>query len=496
MVSILPPKRGPANAIADALSQFGRNLPNVMEERFQHQRKMGAIDQIGKEIANMKQTAAETGKPIDPMQLLLQFAKTGAVAPGLERALAPMMDLALKSLNANASQNIRQPGEEGGISGAENGEQPQFNQIQVQPKSLGAPEQVSQRPRFPGFIGQEEQQTSNYPSNIPPSGMPGNAPQEATTGVISPLLDRSGKVKEAKRIIADDKEMGIITSFPEAMARVNESEEDKKEHNKEVENERKNRVASQKTYGKKAVDYLLGVMEKATPEQQAIFAKMGENVSLEGKSEAEKDLFLAKEATKFKNAIDNVKSDLTAPRSYNKLHRQFMGSDKDFKQASSDLKTKLKPILDLGLYDTARTLLTDLGYYPEERESVINPMSERSNILMNQVPEAKRQRKELPSMFTPGLQPTYTYEPGQVENVKDGLRELKKSDPNFSLVLARKAFEDKGYDWRVYRDALNDLIKNEGFKLEDDQFNQQTYLDSAPLNALEKILQSVNLIGR
>ena len=67
---------------------------------------------------------------------------------------------------------------------------------------------------------------------------------------------------------------------------------------------------------------------------------------------------------------------------------------------------------------------------------------------------------------------------------------------NFSVVLARKIFEDKKYDSRIFKDALNELEQDEGFKLEPDQEKQRGNLDTPPLNRLEKILHGLGLQGR
>lgn len=486
MVSILPPRRGPVNAIADAMSQFSRNLPNLMEQRYQQGQLREKLGEIG---------ALAKTPGIKPMDIALKAMEAGAGIPGSERYLAQIIPMLTKFAESEAGRNVQYPVEEGRISRKGYQEPQQFGQPQVRTREPS--EAIAKGQRLPGFMGQEQlQELPNYPTNIPPSGFPGNLPQEATTGVKQPLLSRSEKMQQAKQLNAEKAKNGIHEPLSESLAEINAAEEDKKELNQIVEDERKARVESQKTYGKKASDYLLGVLPNATPEQQAVFAKLGEQVAGEGKSEAEKDLFLSKEATNFANVIDTVKKDLSAPRLYNMFQRKFQGTHKDFEQAASDLRSKLQPILKYGLYDTARDLLKALKYYPEERETIINPMSERQKIMMNQVPEAKREKKQVPLGFTPGLQQEYTYSPGQLNNVKDGLKLLQKADPNFSLVLGRKAFEDKGYNWRMYRDALNDLMQNENFELSGDQKLQQTYLDTPPLTALEKVLHGLNLQGR
>ncbi len=56
-------------------------------------------------------------------------------------------------------------------------------------------------------------------------------------------------------------------------------------------------------------------------------------------------------------------------------------------------------------------------------------------------------------------------------------------------------FEDKGYDSRMFKDALNEL-EEQGFKLEDDQQRQRGILDTPPLDMLGQILSDINIRGR
>ena len=236
-------------------------------------------------------------------------------------------------------------------------------------------------------------------------------------------------------------------------------------------------------------------LPEATPEQQAIFKKKGEEASLKGNSEAQIDGYLAEEAKNFKNAFVNVERAVSAPRLLDKMTKSLGGTYKSLEEAADDVRSYLQPILKEGLYDTARSLLQDKGYGLEEREAIINPLSEKSKILLNKVPEVKRAKTKGGGAGLPGYAGYQFREPANVEEVKSGLIDLKKNDPNFSLPLARKIFEDKGYDWRAYNKALNELEK-EGFELTDDQKNHRGELDTPPLNNLDKILHGLNLIGR
>ena len=86
-------------------------------------------------------------------------------------------------------------------------------------------------------------------------------------------------------------------------------------------------------------------------------------------------------------------------------------------------------------------MLQDLGYGKEEREMIINPLSERAKINLNSLPAAHRKD----SAET------------KKDNLQQALIKLKSAEPNFSPLLARKFAEDKGYDWNDFLNAWNDL---------------------------------------
>jgi len=477
MTTILPSERSSFDLIG---KQIGQNLhqvlPGAVQQGYNRGQLQNSLDEI-KGLAGNSDT-----KPLD---MLIATMKAGAGIPGSERYLGQIVPEIMKMVNARKSLEIPLAGEMvQGQQAQGQGQQGQGQQGQGQqlPKFL-------QNQKQPGA----EQQSQFFPSNVGPQGGMGNVPQAATTGQKRPILDRKSQIEAARNLSSMSTKSGVALSVPEALEQVKEDQKDAIEHNKLVDKELEQRVDGQREYGNKAVDELRKVFGKdngPTSEQEAIFKKKGEEKSREGESEAEIDRYLAKEAVKFKNMISNVKNDISAPRLQNKLHRSFLGTDKNFEQSSNDLRVKLKPLLDEGLYDTARNLLEQNGYYPEERESIINPMSERQKTALNRIPKA-------PLRYTVGSGMNFDTSPDvNIEDLKTGLRDLKKIDPNFSLLLSRKAFEDKNYDWRIYKDGLNDLIQNEEFELTDDQQNQLNYLDTPPLNLLQKALNGVGFIGR
>lgn len=460
MVSILP---GQSNwdLIGQAIgSNISQNLPGAIQQGYNRQMLQNSLQQI-KDVAKNQNSS--------PLDTILSVMQAGAGIPGSEKYIASVLPEILKASQARAFQNVRQPGEEAG--------------------------QPIQRQALPGFMQQPGQKTLQenkfFPINRGPEEAPGNLPQAATSGEVIPLLNPSEKIKEAKRLLEDSRQAGIPLTPKEAFDQVSQNEADKRLHNQIVEQERGQRVESQSDYGNKAVEFLKKYYPGSNPEIEAIFQKKGEEIAGKGKSEAEINRTLATEAKNFANAIANVEKELDAPRLFNSISRGLNGTYKNFESASSDVRKHLKPLLDLGLYDTARKLLQDKGYGIEERDIIINPLSERSKILLNRVPKIKAGPFE--GMERTGFD--FERKPVDLNNIKSSLLELKKADPNFSLVLARKYFEDKGYDWREFKNALNEL-ESDGFELTDDQRTQRGNLDTPPLNMLEKLLHSVGIIGR
>lgn len=459
MVSILPAERSPWDVISKSLGQnLSQTLPGAAQQ-------YGQREALQRSLSQIQQLSQDPNA--SSLDIMLATMKAGAGIPGSEKYLGTLMPELVKFANARRGQGVTIPGEE-----------EQFNpQRQSQPL-----------PEFMQQPGQENgKQQQFFPTNLKPQGGPGNVPQEATTGVKLPYLSRKEKIQKAKRVSKDYTDNGIPTSIPEAMKMVEEEEADKRLRNSEVDTELEQRVSGQEKYGNKAVQELHTVLPDATPEMEKIFQKYGEDASKTGKSEADINRYLTVKARDFSDNIDNIKKDLSAPRLQNKLMRASQGTYKDFEQSAADLRVKLQPLLDLGLYDTARKLLKDLDYAPEEREMIINPMSERQKTLMNQVPKIEYKRTPYVNQE---LRPEFK------SNVKEGLMKLKETDPNFSLVLARKAFEDKNYDWRLYKDALNEMVKDGSFELSGDQGKQLRILDTPPLNALEQILESIGVVGR
>jgi hypothetical protein len=462
------------------------------------------------ELGGIRQALSQPG--VKPEDVLTQFAKASAIlGPGADRFLSALAPMYMK--RAEAEANVR----------ARSGEGDQQQTTQRDNTRL----QVPQRQQMPGFmqngVGPQKGMTAQefteagvpktYPRQQPLEEGPGSLPQQGTTGVVEPLMSP----REMKALAKSRAEADIREGSPNPRTQLEhlkdvEFENDiTRKHNANVNDENKKLAEAQKNAGDEgslALKRYFKPEEIGTDEENK-FREKNEFLQSQGKSEAERKTILDLDAKNLKDAIVNAKEHLTAPRSYNKIQRQLDGDYKDFETAKKDIRSLVKPIINMGLTDKARTIISNnLGFYPEETEMILQDLSPSvKNIISNYVP-----------INPPGLtqKGSFGYSPkDEQENYNRILSTLGyalKSDPDANLMLMRKAMEPKPghspvYDptanefYRLYNQAINELIQNggqdeNGWKPNAEQQKQLKYTQKPPLSFLGKILHGLGLQGR
>lgn len=363
-----------------------------------------------------------------------------------------------------------------------------------------------------GVINKNVKTTPFFPNNVGPQDIESNTPQSATDQQKRPILDNEGIIdlfhKRHKDLLKNGINQDPSITYQNA---INENEQNKK-YNEEVDKDLANRIAAQQANGDLAEAALQKLIPNASDEERAIFRKEGEDVSLRSKSEAQKQIFLAKQASKYKDQISNIQKGLSAPRLQNSLSRSIRGTESSLRQAENDARSQVKPLIDKGLYDKSRQLLEGAGFYPEERERIVfGELPKAFSETVDSIPKAKTEKKNY-SLFNTGIgnlqeaaRPTQ-YEQSSLDELKNNILDVFKKDPGFeagkesqyvNLIQLRKLYEDKGYDWRVFKDTLNDLYAEGEIQLTDDQQNQfNSYLNEPPLDNIGKILYKLKLRGR
>lgn len=475
-------ERGPSKGALQSqiLGQgIGQGAGAIAGTEFKRARTNSALDEISG-IANQEGA--------NPLDILVQFYKAFNNNPEALKNMPQLAPQLMQMVNAKNASKAGLPGDQ---------EESRMRELERKYLPSQMKQEVEQNAQFqlPQFGQQQGQPITNdslgseqyHPTNMMKGGAPGNVPQTATAGEKKPVYSPGELSRKAHELVSTRAKSGIFITPSQAFEEIKNFNDENKLYNKAVEEERQERISSQQESGQAGIEALLKAFPQATPEEQSIFAGKAEELRRDNPSEAAFSRALAVEADKFKDNLVNIEADISAPRSYNRLHRMLNGNDKDIEAATKDLRVKLKPLHDLGLYDRERAVMTKAGYYPEEVDHTINPLSDRDEGIINRTP---RPRKK----YTVGGREEYL--PNDRKNLRESISEIMKDNPRASLVLVRKGLEKKGYDWRAFKDELNDLISKNEVKLNDDQMKQIIHLDSPPLTTLEKLAEGLKLIGR
>lgn len=468
MVTVLPSDRTGLDVLGKYLGQGMSNAMPQMYENMKYKRSMNAIDQLQQ---SLKPQVDQNGQPI-PQNMgdtLSNLARAIAANPSLERS--GIADYIMKTAQANASQQVPLPNSR-------------------DRSNIPTPDQIPKRGPAPTFLNQPSQENPFFPNNIGPQGGPGNVPQEATSGTKIPIKTPSEMAKEAPGYAKELTSNGSPTTTREAYELLKSQNQDARDHNRDVDEELSKRVQGQKEYGARGMKALEKRYKNAPQELRNVFEKMGENESKKGKSEADINAFIDKEAEKISHSIKNIQSSPSPNRSHNKLYRALNGSYRNFDKAAEDMRKNIQPLIDLGLYDFARNLVSTAGYYPEEREMIVNPLSEKVQSTFNSLPFGGSGKS---GSFS--ITPSMIGREVDITPLKEAIVKAQNYDNNFSLVLGRKLAEENGYNWNQYKDALNQL-ESEGFKLSDDQAIHRGELDTPPMTFLETFLHDIGFTGR
>lgn len=422
---------------------------------------LGLSKRIGLNMAEQAAQQAQTDK--DPVKLAFALARAGMAMPGQERLLAPISEHLLKLAKANQTQGINYTGDMTPVAG---------------PGENLFPKEPSQQPN------------QFYPNTLGEQGETGNVPQPTIPEKPLPLMTPNQVWQEGERIARENTQRGNPMTVPEGVALAKSINEERRAFNKDIEAQKNIRVERQRDYGDRAENALSKFIPDATPEMKAILRREGEKASNENISEANIDYYVSNKARDLARIITNVEKDLSAPRTQNAILRGAQGNLKNLQESMNTARRIVKPLLDLGLYDTARNLLSKSDFYPEERETIINPMPDYVAAQINQIPEHNDKTETL-------FETVHHYSPEDREVLKNSMKDVFKKNPNISPILMRKVYEDKNYDWRVFEDVWNDLVLDGDIELSEDQRNQaNAYLNRPPLGNLEKIFYDLKFIGR
>lgn len=441
-MNILPPK----TSGLDLLGQYiGQGMQNAMPQQYENQKYQRGMDVI-------KNAESEIAKADgDPYKIALTFAKMGAAAPGLERALGPLMQTAL------AESQIKRafPEAPGQTRGASQGQAPST----VQPSPQVAP-QGQQATPSPIPIASESMFATPGPFNVmTPDVMKNEAERFAKA-----LRDPNAYQNKLKTL---QDENNVATAQRNAL-------ED----------------AALKT-------------GEVKPTDLPRYMQVGAEFDPSNPSEW---------VQKTNRAYKKIKSnDDKIDRAFIPgLGSALFGKDRN--QALERIKPTIQDNIKNGLEQETRDKLVDNYLSPTEIETLIHPMTPKQEKAISSLPrgffpaETKKQFEE--SGYKKGLgyqkekSPFISYDeakiraPQELQKMQDTLANffIENVDKDTSLLgLREKIWEDRDYDWQQIGPAIRQAIKM-GLKLEPFQMTEMTDIETqAPMPSIPDLF---NDLGR
>lgn len=451
MVSILPSERSPLDVLG---RELGRSLSSVVPQGFQqgYQRQLGmnALQQAEQDIA-------QAGG--DPFKIALAFAKAGSQAPGLERALAPLMQTAM-----NAAQAQRAFPSGGKLTTPSGVGAPLSSMGAVQGPTFAQPQEPGITPKEP--IRQAEPSTFATPSPF---------------NLMTP-----------QDINAEAERFAVSTQNPGNYA----------VRQQQLQNQ--NTIANEQRSGLEDMLLKGGI----TPAELPRVMEVGSKFDIRNPTEWAQNTL-----RKYNQVKSNDK----------KLQNAFIpgiGSGllgKDREKSLKNLEKVVQDQVNLGQEQETRNFLADNYLTPTEIETLIHPIRPEQEKAISRLPrglfppETKKTtaityEKGFPSRQTQReISPFVSYEealekaPKELAQMEETLSDffLNNVDKETSLLpLRQKIWETKDYDWRQFGPAIRRAEKK-GLKLTPAQSTEMAQIETqAPYESLPELFQDFDRVWK
>ncbi len=347
-------------------------------------------------------------------------------------------------------------------------------------------------------------------------------PQAATLGEEFPRLNpdqihqKTLQMQEASLRTPN----ALPLTYEEAQDKVLTNQNNIDRYNQGLQKERDDKEQHQIKYGKQAIDSMESLIPKSqiTDEHRAYFQKLGEEAAANNVNQSDFKKQVAEKATEFANDIENIQKGVKPSRLFNDIKGGFWGNNRTAEERKADMRIAIEPLKKLGFYDTIRATLQggNLKYAPEEIESLLSDLSESTTKTLTDLPDFNKGSVLGGYLSTAAkvLSPIYRglgdhvkkelemlnpkeFSQEQLSSIKNNLKDIFSKDPSTNLLLLRKAYEDKGVDWRTFKNQMNNMIMSGELKLNPDQLKQfNSYIMDPPEGPLSYILRQANFIGR
>lgn len=219
--------------------------------------------------------------------------------------------------------------------------------------------------------------------------------------------------------------------------------------------------------------------ETLDPDLERFVENEAEKLAVKDSTESEVNSIMNQKAKQIKNSYSQIAKGVTAVKGFYDL-----SGDKQLDTLRS-IRSKVKPLVEMGLVDVAKDALSQSDLEAEDIERIVGELNKSTMKQIASFPRVAAMKAG------PG---TIDMKPEQREKLADSMQSIIQSQPGVNLVSLRHEYNKKGVDWRNFRSALQEL-ENRGIKLTDEQQRQiGDLLDQPPLADLHKYLN--RLFGR
>lgn len=448
MVSILPPKRNVFSGIAEAMSEFGRNAPQLMEERFQRQRGLSAIDELQNAIKTGVVDEKGQRRDLSPQEMVGNLAKAYTLNPSLERSGLGQTFLQ-QSQRADAVKNFPlTPGGEAQGKGEESPQPITFKDL-VPPRPS-----MIQNPQ-----GLQEFQLPYGPDEI------AKTRQEARRRGYTPEIE--------ERIVNDIKE------YNQAAAQKREYEI---QNYAQQQQQRRDTQENQKLFG----NYLQNNAKELwdNPDDRELALKAADKLL---SNPLEKNASFADVLSKVKNELRPYQA---ARESLKKtLERPLFGQTKDQRELAS---RRAKMMVDMGQKPMLQLMIANGGHGDVEEARLLNPLPEDFEKSLTRLQPFKN-----PLELVKSIEPDSEQFHSQLEKgrkIRDSQEKfaseyLAKSikpgksfnEPGTNLLLTRKHLMEKNATWEEAGKIIDKAIVEGKINLDPQQMIDHQKLAYPPL---------------
>lgn len=451
MVSILPQKKSPFQLIGDAMSQFGQNAPQLLEERYKTQRGLSALEKAEKALtAGQIDPATGQRRDLNPHEIAFEYGKVGAQNPSLERILGPLYQTAI-------TQSQRKTGTEDFPAGGmptRQGETPE-QKVPVSVSDLVPPQQQQQGnvadPRSAGSF-----QLPYGPEQI------SSIRQESRKRNYTPEME--------ERFVADAQEFNQIAQTRRNIEIQNYEQQAK---------ERQDTLLNQAAFEKYMVDHDPEFAQN--PDERELALKASEKYQKEP-SFAARNAKVKEELRPYQAAKNSLKTGLMRP---------FLGMTQD---QLDIMRPRAQMMVNMGQKPQLQLMIANGGHGQVEEAKLLNPLPnqldkslgswaklinplERVSTLdvdspqhAEQLANGMRTRQEQEKRLTQYL--AGTIKPGPDYN-----------HPGTNLLLVRKHLMDKGASWTDAAKIIDKALEEGNIKLDPQQQKDYQELGMPPLTA-------------